>query len=222
MSSYRSVCLVAALFLISASSTLAGPGVRKDKGASNNGPGILFADCLAASGTPSNCANFTTSPVSTINGVPVFNFVVNPGTGDPAQVFDVFQLPGTIAPNSTVTFTFNSLTGNYGAFACDNSSDPTSGTALDSLGNPLTGPCTAGSTDSLASFLSETDGLNTATFKFLGGAGFPTSWTFYTDKGNLAGIDLGGGGTTTTPEPSSLVLLLAGALVLGLVSTKRS
>jgi hypothetical protein len=77
-----------------------------------------------------------------------------------------------------------------------------------------------GATDSLASFLSETDGTNTATFKFLGGANFPSSWTFYTDKGNLAGIDLGS--TTTTPEPSSLVLLLAGALVVGLVSTKRN
>lgn len=216
----KSICLVAAIFLISAFSTLAGPGVRKDKGASNNGPGLEFADCFAKSGTTSNCANFTTSPVSTINGVPVFNFVVNPGMmGVPAQVFDVFQLPGTIAPNSTVTFTFNTLTGNYGAFACDNPDG--SGTALDSNGNSLTGPCTAGSTDSLASFLSETDGTNTATFKFLGGAGFPTSWTFYTDKGNLAGIDLGGG-TTTTPEPSSLVLLLAGALVVGLAAAKRS
>ena len=131
-------------------------------------------------------------------------------------VFDVFQLPGTIAPNSSVTFTFNSTTGNFGAFACDNGTDAF---ALSSTGNPLTGPCTVGATDSLASFLSETDGTNTATIKFLGGAGFPTSWTFYTDKGNLAGIDLGGG-TTGTPEPSSLVLLLAGALVVGLVSTK--
>ncbi len=220
MSASKSSCLVAAIFLISAYSTLAGPGTRKDLGASNNGPGTPFANCLASSGTTSNCANFTSSPVSTIDGVQVFNFVVNPGTGDPAQVYDVFQLPGVIAPNSTVTFTFNTLTGAYGAFACNNSDDSTSGTALDSLGQPLTGPCTAGSTASLASFLSETDGVNTATFKFLGGAGFPTSWTFYTDQGNLAGIDLGGG-TTGTPEPSSLVLLLAGALVVGLVATKR-
>jgi hypothetical protein len=221
MNTSRSICLIAAIFLISAYSTLAGPGTRKDLGASNNGPGTPFAGCLASSGTTSNCANFTSSPVSTIDGVPVFNFVVNPGTGDPAQVYDVFQLPGTIAPNSTVTFTFNTLTGNYGAFACNNSNDPTLGTALDSLGNDLTGPCTAGSTASLASFLSETDGVNTATFKFLGGAGFPASWTFYTDQGNLAGIALSGG-TSTTPEPSSLVLLLVGALVLGLASTKRS
>lgn len=212
----RSICLLAAIFLISAVSTLAGPGVRKDKGASNNGVDLSFADCLAS--TTENCGNFTTAPVSTINGVSVFNFVTNDGlkNTDSVAVFDVFQLPGTIAPNSSVTFTFNTLTGNYGAFACDNG---TEAFALSSTNNPLTGPCTAGTTDSLASFLSETDGTNTATFKFLGGAGFPTSWTFYTDKGNLAGIDLGGG-TTGTPEPSSLVLLLAGALVLGLVSTK--
>ncbi|MEQ1352979.1 MAG: PEP-CTERM sorting domain-containing protein [Candidatus Acidiferrum sp.] len=217
MSTRKSICLVAAIFLISAYSTLAATGTRKDLGASNNGVDLSFADCLAS--TTVNCGNFTAAPVSTIDGVPVFNFVTNDGLQNPdsVAVFDVFQLPGTIAPNSTVTFTFNSLTGNYGAFACDNG---TEAFALSSTNNPLTGPCTVGATDSLASFLSETDGVNTATFTFLGGAGFPTSWTFYTDKGNLAAIDFGG--TTTTPEPSSLVLLLAGALVVGLASTKRS
>jgi hypothetical protein len=216
MSTRKSICLVTAIFLVSAFSTLAGPGVRKDKGASNNGVDLSYADCLVS--TTENCGNFTAAPVSTINGVPVFNFVTNDGLQNPDSVatFDVFQLPGTIAPNSSVTFTFNSLTGNYGAFACDNG---TSAFALSSTNNQLTGPCTVGATDSLASFLSETDSGNTATFTFLGGTGFPTSWTFYTDKGNLAAISTGGG-TTTTPEPSSLVLLLAGALVVGLVSTK--
>jgi hypothetical protein len=216
MSTSRSISLIAAIFLICAFSTLA--GIRKDKGASNNGVDLSYADCLAS--TTVNCGNFTAAPVSTINGVPVFNFVTNDGLQNPDSVatFDVFQLPGTIAPNSSVTFTFNSLTGNYGAFACDNG---TSAFALSSTNHQLTGPCTVGATDSLASFLSETDNGNTATFTFLGGAGFPTSWTFYTDKGNLAAISTGGG-TTTTPEPSSLVLLLAGALVVGLASTKRS
>jgi hypothetical protein len=221
MSTRKSICLISAIFLVSALSTLAGPGTRKDKGASNNGVDLSFADCLAS--TTENCGNFTAAPVSTINGVPVFNFVTNDGLQKPDSIatFDVFQLPGTIAPNSTVSFTFNTGTGSYGAFACDNFNDSTSGTAISSTEKPLTGPCTAGSTASLASFLSETDSGNTATFKFLGGAGFPTSWTFYTDQGNLAAIAFGGG-TTTTPEPSSLVLLLAGALVVGLVSTKRS
>lgn len=212
----KSVFLLSAAFLIITSSTFAGPGKRKDLGASNNGPDDPFSTCLTEAG---NCANFTTSPVSTISGVPVYNFVQNLGDGSPASVYDVFQIPGTVTPGSSVSFTFNTLTGNYGAFACNNGS---ASMALSSTGNLFAGPCTAGSTDSLAGFLSETDSGNTATFKFLAGAGFPASWTFYTDAGNLASITLpGGGGTTPAPEPSSLALLMAGAVAVGLMIKAR-
>jgi hypothetical protein len=165
----KSVCFFTAIFLTVTFSTLAGPGIRKDKGASNNGPNDPFATCVTEAG---NCANFTAAPVRTVDGVSVFNFVQNLGDGTPALIFDVFQIPGTVVPGSQVSFSFNSLTGNYGAFACDNGS---LGTGLSSTGNPMVGPCTAGTTDTLASFLTETDSGNTATFTFKGGAGFPSS-----------------------------------------------
>jgi len=215
MKSCKSICFFTAVFLTVAFSTLAGPGIRKDKGASNNGPDDPFGTCITEAG---NCANFTTAPVRTVDGVAVFNFVQNPGDGTPALIFDVFQIPGAVVPGSQVSFTFNTLTGSYGAFACDNGS---LGHGFSSTGNDLVGPCTVGAAGSLASFLTETDSGSTATFTFKGGAGFPSSWTFYTDKDNLGSITVGGG-TTAAPEPSSLVLLLAGALVVGFAITKAN
>lgn len=212
MKFWNSLLTVSAVGLLLGSAAFAGPGKRKDIGASNNGPNDTFSTCLTETG---NCANFTAAPVSTISGVPVYNFVLNLGDGSPASVYDVFQIPGTVSPGQSVSFTFASLTGNYGAFACNNGS---ASQALSSTGNLLTGPCTAGTSDSLAGFLSETDSGNTATFKFLGGAGFPASWTFYTDAGNLSSITLpGGGGTNPAPEPSSIALLMVGALAVGLM-----
>ena len=65
---------------------------------------------------------------------------------------------------------------------------------------------------------------NTVTIDFLTGAGFPPSWTFFTDPGGLVSLALNGtttgGGGTTTPEPGSASLLLAGALAAGLVALK--
>lgn len=221
MLTLRNLSLAAAILLLCAVSALAGPGSRKDLGASNNGPGIAFADCISPTQT-SNCANFTTSPFETVDGVPVLKFAINPGDPTLTTIFDVFQLPGTITPGSQVALTFNTSTGTFGAFACDNSEDPSAAFALDSLGNALTGPCTAGSTSSLASFLSETDSGNTATFKFLAGAGFPSSWTFYTDDGNLASISLSTGGGTTVPEPGSLPLLAIGLVALGTLVVSKT
>jgi hypothetical protein len=212
----RHLSLISAILVVCAASAVAGPGSRKDIGASNNGPGVDFTACTSLTHT-SNCANFTTAPFETVNGVPVLKFAINPGDPTLTTIFDVFQLPGTITPGSQVALTFNTSTGSFGAFACNNSEDASAAFALDSNGNPLSGPCTAGSTDSLASFLSETDSGNTATFKFLAGAGFPSSWTFYTDDGNLASISLSTGGGGTVPEPGSLPLLAIGLVALGIL-----
>ena len=102
-------------FFFAPSPPLAGPGSRKDLGASNNGPGITFADCISPTQT-SNCANFTTSPFETVNGVPVLKFAINPGDPTLTTIFDVFQLPGTITPGSQVALTFNTSTGNVRRF----------------------------------------------------------------------------------------------------------
>jgi len=207
-----------AFFALCATSVVAGPGKRKDLGTSNNGPGTEISACLAGSG---NCANFSTAPFETVDGFQVFKFGINFGDGT-TSLSDVFQIPATVTAGATLSMTLNTLTGDYGAFACDNSLDPSSGTALDSLGDPLTGPCTATSLASVGSFLSETDSGNTATFKF-GGAGLPSSWTFYTTDGNLASLSFTsgtGGGGTTVPEPSSIYLLTAGTLLAAFLVSK--
>ncbi|HVO57094.1 MAG TPA: PEP-CTERM sorting domain-containing protein [Dongiaceae bacterium] len=208
------VLLSVAVFLFSASSALAGPGKRKDLGTSNNGPGLSFDDCNSPTQT-SNCANFTTSPFETVNGIDVYKFVINPGDPSNILVYDVFQIPGAVNAGDTFSMTFNTLLGDYGVFACNNSEDPSAGFGLDSLGNPLSGPCTAGTTAGLGAFVSETDSGNTASFKFLGGG--PASWTFYTTDGNLAALNFaagtgGGGGNTGVPEPASLSLLAVGGI----------
>jgi hypothetical protein len=215
---FRHLILVSTILIVCAASALAGPGSRKDLGASNNGVGTDFADCISPSQT-TNCANFTTSPFETVNGVPVLKFAINPGDPTLTTIFDVFQLPGTITPGSQVALSFNTSTGTFGAFACDNSG---AAFAFDSNGDPLTGPCTVGSTGSLASFLSETDSGNTATFKFLAGADFPSSWTFYTDDGNLVSISLSTGGGSTVPEPGSLPLLAIGLVALGTLVVSKT
>jgi PEP-CTERM motif-containing protein len=222
MTTWKHLCLAGGIFLLGASVALAGPGKSKDLGASNNGVGLSFAACDVP-GTE-NCGQYSATPFETVDGASVYKFVTNDGSNTAAgvNVYDVFQIPGSIGTTSLFTLNLNNINHAFGDFACDNSTDPSSGTAIDSLGNSLTGPCTAGLTSSLAAFLSETDSGNSAAFTFSGG---PSSWTFYTADGNLASFALttnttGGGGGTSTPEPGSLTLLMAGLATLGFVATK--
>ena|SRR5271165_166907 len=209
------LALAAALLVFGASTTVAGTTGRKDKGASNNGVGLSFATCSLTTNTE-NCGQYSSTPFETVDGASVYQFVTNDGAGD-VSLFDVFTLPASIAQGSVLSLNLNNINDAYGNFACDNFTDPTGG-PVDSLGNPLTGPCTTGLASSLASFLSETDSGNTATIAF-GGAGLPASWTFYTADGNLASFSVAAG-TASTPEPGSASLLFAGALAAGMLALK--
>ena len=213
------LALALSTFVFGVSVVVAGPIVRKDKGASNNGVGLSFATCSLITNTE-NCGAYSSTPFETVDGANVFQFVTNDGQGtaDSVQLFDVFTLPTPIVAGSELTLNLNNINDAYGDFACNNTTDPTAG-AVDSLGNPLSGPCTVGLTTSLASFLSETDSGNTATIDF-SGAGLPSSWTFYTADGNLDSFSVGTGSGTSTPEPGSASLLIVGVLALGLVAAK--
>jgi PEP-CTERM motif-containing protein len=221
MTSLKYLCLAVGVFLFTSSAAVAGPHKGKDLGTSNNGVGLSFAACDTP-GTE-NCGQYSATPFETVDGASVYKFVTNDGsdTAGGVNVYDVFQIPGTISTSSQLVLNLNNINDAFGLAACNNSTNPSSGTAIDSLGNPLSGPCTAGLTSTLDAFLSETDSGNAATFTFSGG---PSSWTFYTADGNLASFVLttntGGGGGTTTPEPGSLTLLMAGLATIGFVATK--
>ncbi len=203
-----------ALFVFGVSAAVAGTTGRKDKGASNNGVGpesISFATCSLVTNTE-NCGVYSATPFETVDGASVYKFVTNDGLGD-VEIDDVFTLPTSITPGDLLTLNLNNINDPYGNFACNNGT----GGPIDSLGNPLTGPCTVGDATALAALLSETDSGNTATFNFLSGAG--SSWTFYTVDGNLASFKVTSG-TTPAPEPGSASLLLIGVLGLGLLTIK--
>ncbi len=214
------LALALALFVFGAFTTLAGPVGRKDKGASNNGPGpnagaesVSFATCASSTNTE-NCGAFASSSFETVDGVKVYQFADNStGLAGAEEVLDVFTVSNSITPGDQLTLNLNNINNAYGIFACNNGT----GGPVDSLGNPLTGPCTVGNFTDLAALLSETDNGNTATFDFKTGAG--SSWTFYTADGNLANFSVTSG-TTSAPEPGSASLLFAGALAAGLLALK--
>ena len=215
--------LATALLIFSVSAAVAGTTGRKDKGASNNGPGpndgadsVSFATCASSTNTE-NCQAFASSS-EIVNGFSVIQFAVNSlgGAGN-EQVLDVFTVSNSITPGDQLTLNLNNINNAYGVFACENGA----GGPVDTFGNSLNGPCTVGNYMDLGSLLTEIDSGNTATFDFNAGAG--SSWTFYTADGNFVSYSVGagtGGGGTTTPEPGSASLLFAGALAAGLVALR--
>jgi hypothetical protein len=222
------VVLSLALLMFEVSATLAGPLVRKDKGASSNGVADSFTDCSQPT-NKNNCGNFG-SPSPGPDGTTITPFVTNSGDPDespatPGTVvfFDVFTVPGVVAPGSILTLNLSPSDNNFGIFACGNGN----GGALSGDNIGLIGPCTVGDlgfatvlgNTPLDQLITDTIVGNTVTIDFLSGTGFPSSWAFFTDPGGLVSLSLNNG-TTTTPEPGSASLLFAGALAAGLVALK--
>jgi len=209
---------MAVALLFGASATLAGPGKRMDKGASGNGVFDTFDNCKSPAET-SACGNFSPNPIGTLDGADVFQFVTNDGVGDISLV-DVFQIPGTVTPGSTLTLNLADINVGFGDFACNNGQNGAE--SADPTPVPLKGPCTIGNISDLADLFTESDNLatNTATFNFISGANFPSAWAFYYEPGNLTSFLFTPGTTSTTPEPGSASLLLAGALAAGLIALK--
>jgi hypothetical protein len=215
----RSFCFIFLFFFCAVSATLAGPAVRKDKGASNNGDLLTFAQCDSINpGVACGAYSTTSTP---LDGTNVFQFVTDDGSGSDAPVVsDVFYVPGTITAGSTLTIDFNTSGSeiDYGDFACNNGSSA----PVSADGKPMSGPCTIGNASDLASLFTEMDGVNSATFTFLAGA--PTQWAFYVTDGDLASIAVTAGTGTGTgssmPEPGSALLLLVGALAVGALALK--
>jgi hypothetical protein len=219
--------IIALTLFVSVSATLAGPLVRKDKGASSNGVADSFTDCSKPT-NKKNCGNFATTSTAGPNGTTITQFVTNTGDFDgmtPGTVilYDVFTVPGVVAPGSILTLNLSPSDNNFGIFACGNGN----GGALsgDSIG--LTGPCTIGDlgfssigNTPLDQLITDTIVGNTVTIDFLSGIGFPSSWSFFTDPGGLVSLSLNNGTTNSTPEPGSASLLLAGALAAALVALK--
>lgn len=227
------VILSLAFLLFGVSATLAGPLVRKDRGASNNGVADPFTACSNPT-NPNNCGNFATTSTPGPDGTTITQFVTNTGDpgGSPATpgtvvFFDVFTVPGVVSPGSVLTLNLSPSDNNFGIFACGNGN----GQAIPGGGDPtagpfLTGPCTVGDlgfsgvgNTPLDELITDTILGNTVTINFLSGVGFPPSWAFFTDPGGLVSLSLNGT-TNPTPEPGSASLLLAGALAAGLVALK--
>src|ERR1700722_17214008 len=221
------VVLSLALLVFGVSATLG--QIRKNKSASNNGVAGSFLTCSNPLDT-NNCGNFATTSTPGPDGTTITQFVTNTGdSGTPGTVvfYDVFTVPGVVAPGSVLTLNLSPSDNNFGIFACGNGN----GKAIPGGGDPttgpfLTGPCTVGDlgfssvgNTPLDQLITDAIVGNTVTIDFLSGTGFPSSWAFYTDPGGLVSLSLNGS-TTTTPEPGSASLLLAGALAAGLVALK--
>jgi hypothetical protein len=163
--------------------------VHSEKGASGQG---LAADA------------FFDSP-TTVNGITVTPF------DDQGTILDVVQIPSSFESGTPFLLTFANINNGYGIFNCDNGANNfavSEDTPPQNIGSTCTqGPVVSGSSNE--QFVSFNEVGNTSTITFLGGAGAPPTFYFWTTDGNLTGI-APVSATGTAPEPAGLLLLASG------------
>ncbi len=193
----RSIVLVAVLILLAGAVPAYANAVHVAKGASGQG---LLADA------------FFDSP-TTVNGINVTPF------DDQGTIYDIFQIPGSFITGTPFALTFTDITAGYGIFDCDNGTNNFAVSA-DTPPLPLPGSkCTVGPVGSNDAFVNFNEVGNTSTITFLGGAGAPSTFYFWTAADNLTGISPV---NATAPEPGSLLLLAAGLAGLALLRRRTT
>jgi hypothetical protein len=190
--------LAAALMLLASAVPAGANGVHSEKAASNQG---LAADA------------FFDSP-TTVNGITVTPF------NDQGTILDVVQIPSSFESGTPFLLTFANINNGYGIFNCDNGSNSFAVSEDDppqNIGSTCTrGPVTPVASPSNEQFVSFNEVGNTSTITFLGGAGAPPTFYFWTTDGNLTGISPMSV-TGTAPEPAGLLLLASGLAGIALL-----
>jgi hypothetical protein len=181
----RFTMFTAALVLLAGAVPASANGVHPEKGASNQG---LAAD-----------AHF--DPSTPVNGITVIPF------DDQGTIFDVVQIPSSFESGTPFLLTFADITQGYGIFDCDNGAN---GFAIseDMPPKDIGSTCTKGPAGSNSAFVGFNEVGSTSTITFLGGAGAPPAFYFWTTDGNLTGI--APVTSRTAPEPAGLLLLASG------------
>jgi hypothetical protein len=189
--SHRSAILLAVFILFAGAVPTRANTVHAPKGASGQG---LAADAFFQSPT-------------TVNGITVTPF------DDQGTIFDIFQIPSSFTSGTPFALTFNNIANGYGIFDCDNGSN---GFAIseDTPPQNIGSTCTKGPLGSNDAFVSFNEVGNTSTISFLGGAGAPPTFYFWTADGNLTAI---APVNATAPEPSAFLLLASGLAALALL-----
>jgi hypothetical protein len=188
----RSMVFAATLVLLATAVPAGANAVHTEKGGSGQG---LAADAFFESPT-------------TVNGITVTPF------DDQRTIFDVVQIPSSFESGTPFLLTFANINNGYGIFDCDNG---TNGFAISEDTPPIDigSTCTAGPAGSNDAFVSFNEVGNTSTIKFLGGAGAPPTFYFWTTDGNLTGLAPVTSGTA--PEPAGLLLLASGLAGIALL-----
>jgi hypothetical protein len=193
--------IFAATLMLLVSAVPAGAnGVHSEKAASNQGS--------------STDAFFEAQ--TTVNGITVTPF------NDQGTILDIVQIPSSFTSGTSFVLTFADITQGYGIFNCDNGpnnfavSSPELPTLPSiNIGSTCTqGPVVSGSSNE--QFVSFNESGNTSTITFLGGAGAPPTFYFWTTDQNLTGFaPVSANGTA--PEPAGLLLLASGLAGIALL-----